>query len=188
MSAAAQTSGLNDNPTTGKDCLLAAVRWLVTVMLIRWLIVRGHALTAAIHRRSATPADAVLIRRFGTADITLILDRISRGLRRAAALEAELLAIRPTVQSAMADIARRRAIAAVIIDICGDLGIFRARPAPAMRRSTTRRARRIPSYARSIHRNAAAPAVMRAASSPRARATGPPRLNLAHAVAEIGAA
>ncbi len=82
MAAAAQTSGLN-HPPTGLDRLLSVVRWLIGY---------GKELAAAIHQR-ATEADfAIVACRFGTIDLALILARITRGLRRAAALETALLA------------------------------------------------------------------------------------------------
>ena len=82
MSAAAQTSGLN-HPPTGLDRLLSVVRWLIGY---------GKELAAAIHQR-ATEADFPIVAcRFGTIDLALILARITRGLRCAAALETALLA------------------------------------------------------------------------------------------------
>ena len=81
MSAAAQTSGLN-HPPTGLDRLLFVVRWLVA---------HGRELAATIHQRAARPDFPDFASRFGTADLALILARITRGLRRATALEAALL-------------------------------------------------------------------------------------------------
>src|SRR5215472_13653412 len=102
MTAAAQTSGLN-HPSTGKDCLLAVARWLLALIFIHWIIAGGRALAAAARQPSGppgedTPEDRFLVRHFGTTDRTLIRPRIARALRRAAALEARLLARRPTVQ------------------------------------------------------------------------------------------
>ena len=148
MSAAAQTSE-PANPSTGKDCLIAVARWLVVLIFVHWLITRGHKLVATLGR--GIPA----------ADLA----RIHRGLDRAAALQAELLALRPT-EGDLDDIERRRAIAAVVIEICTDLGIFRGRPvaaAKAVHRRVTHRLSRTPTTRRSQAR----PAIP-------SRATGPP--------------
>jgi hypothetical protein len=58
--------------------------------LVRKLIDYGRELAATIRRRAFT--DPIVVRCcFGTADVALILARISRGLHRANALEARLL-------------------------------------------------------------------------------------------------
>ena len=56
--------------------------------LVRKLIDYGKQLAATVQQRAATPGFAFLVRPFGTADIAVILARITRGLRRAAMLEA----------------------------------------------------------------------------------------------------
>ncbi len=58
--------------------------------LVRKLIDYGRELAATIRQRAFTDPRPV-IRCFGTADVALILARISRGLHRANALEARLL-------------------------------------------------------------------------------------------------
>ncbi len=58
--------------------------------LVRKLIDHGRQLAATVHQRAAVPAFAHFARPFGTADLAVILARITDGLRRAAALEAAL--------------------------------------------------------------------------------------------------
>ena len=58
--------------------------------VLRWLIDHGRQLAATLHQRSAVPGFALFARRFGSADLAVILARITAGLRRAAALEAAL--------------------------------------------------------------------------------------------------
>ena len=155
MSAAAQTPGLTD-PFTGKDRLLAVARWLVCLILLRWLILRGQKLVATLHHRIAAPD----------------LARIDRGLRRAIALHAEMLAIRPT-EGELDDIGRRRAIAAVIIEICTDLGVFRARPGSATAKNARRRVQSR-SYPQTPHLARPAAEVAFVANSDAARARDGP--------------
>ena len=160
MTAAAQTPDLTDR-FTGKDCLLAVARWLVVVLLLRWLIARGTRIAARLHHPS----------------VATDLARITRGLRRAAALEAELLATGPTDRR-MAEIAHRRAIAAEIIDICRDLGVFRGRPCGAVPKNVRRRVFHRSRPAATLRRGQARPAIP-------SRATGPPYPHrAAHAQAE----
>ena len=58
--------------------------------LVRRLIDYGKQLAATVQQRAGTPGFAFLVRPFGTADIAVILARITCGLRRAAMLEAKL--------------------------------------------------------------------------------------------------
>ncbi len=58
--------------------------------LVRKLIDYGKQLAATVHQRAAAPGFAFFARPFGTADLAVILARITNGLRRAAALEATL--------------------------------------------------------------------------------------------------
>ena len=58
--------------------------------LVRRLIDYGRQLAATVHQRAAGPDFAHFARPFGTADLAVILARITDGLRRAAALEATL--------------------------------------------------------------------------------------------------
>ena len=129
MTAAAPTSGLT-NPPTGAVRLLAALRWLVLLLLVYWLVAGGRRLAAALRQGTAHPDFPLFAKRFGTDDPAVILARVTRGLRHAEALEAALFATGPTGRR-LADIAHRRAIAARIIDIGRDLGVFRAAPTRA---------------------------------------------------------
>ena len=58
--------------------------------VVRVLIAYGKRLAATVQQRAATPAFAFFASPFGTADLAIILARITAGLRRAAALEAAL--------------------------------------------------------------------------------------------------
>jgi hypothetical protein len=59
--------------------------------VLRKLIDYGKQIAVTIQQYAATPDFTRLARPFGTADIAIILARITNGLRRAAALEAALL-------------------------------------------------------------------------------------------------
>ena len=135
MTAAAQTPGLT-NPTTGKDCLLAFARWLLVLIFVRLLIYRGMELAATFRRHPAAFDRSLLSRRFGTTDLTRIVAGITRARLRATALEARLLATGSI--EAMADIARRHAIAEEINEICAGLGILRTRSTRAARQAPQR--------------------------------------------------
>ena len=69
-----------------------------TLSLVRRLIDYGRQLAAAVQQRAGTPGFAFFARPFGTADLAVILARITCGLRRAAALEARLSARAATGQ------------------------------------------------------------------------------------------
>ena len=58
--------------------------------LVRKLIDYGKQLADTVQLRATTPGFALLARPFGTADLAVIIARITNGLRRAAALEATL--------------------------------------------------------------------------------------------------
>jgi hypothetical protein len=58
--------------------------------LVRKLIDYGKRLAATVQQHAAAPGFALVAKPFGTADIAVILARITCGLRRAAALEARL--------------------------------------------------------------------------------------------------
>ena len=177
MNAAAQTPGLNQ-PPTGVECLLAAARWLIALIFIHWIIACGHALAAAARRPSGlpgadTPEDSLLVRHFGTTDRARIWPRITRALRRAAALEAQLLARRPIEQGFSLETCR--AIAAEMLAICRDLGMSRG-GTTALKPTPSRRRRR-PCSRRSIPRMSLARArrLPSHVTVPRPAATGPPR-------------
>jgi hypothetical protein len=57
---------------------------------VRKLIDYGKQLATTVQQRAGAPGFAFLARPFGTADIAVILARITCGLRRAAMLEARL--------------------------------------------------------------------------------------------------
>jgi hypothetical protein len=58
--------------------------------LVRKLIEYGKDLASALQQRTAVPGFARFVRPFGEADVTVILARITDGLRRAVALGARL--------------------------------------------------------------------------------------------------
>jgi hypothetical protein len=62
------------------------------LLLVRRLIDYGKQLAGTMQQRATAPGFAWFARSFGTADLALILARITAGLRRAAALEARLCA------------------------------------------------------------------------------------------------
>jgi hypothetical protein len=62
------------------------------LLLVRKLIDYGKQLADTVHQRAAAPGFSFFARPFGTADLAVILARITNGLRRAAALEARLCA------------------------------------------------------------------------------------------------
>jgi hypothetical protein len=59
--------------------------------VLRKLIDYGKHLAGTVQQRATAPGFTFFAKPFGTADIALIIARITNGLRRAAALEAELL-------------------------------------------------------------------------------------------------
>ena len=76
-----------DPPRAGADMPRRLGRVL---NLVRKLIDYGKQLAATVQQRAGTPGFAFLVRPFGTADLAVILARITCGLRRAAMLEAKL--------------------------------------------------------------------------------------------------
>jgi hypothetical protein len=76
-----------DPPRAGADTPTRLGRVL---SLVRKLIDYGKQLATTVQQRAGTPGFAFLARPFGTADIAVILARITCGLRRAAMLEAKL--------------------------------------------------------------------------------------------------
>jgi hypothetical protein len=77
-----------DRPATGAVSPSRTGRLLT---LIRTLIDYGRHLAAALQKRNSATDLADISRPFGTIDIGEILARITRGLLRAAALEARLI-------------------------------------------------------------------------------------------------
>src|SRR5271166_2324183 len=90
MSAAAQAP----TPTTAPDPPRANAdtpsRLGRVLSLVRKLIDYGKQLVGTVQQRAAAPGFALFAKPFGTADLAVILARITNGLRRAAALEARL--------------------------------------------------------------------------------------------------
>jgi hypothetical protein len=90
MSAAAQTPA----PTTEPDTVRASAPMPAALgrvlSVVRKLIDYGRQLARTVQSRAATPGFALFAIPFGTADLAVILARITNGLRRAAALEAML--------------------------------------------------------------------------------------------------
>ena len=76
-----------DPPRAGADMPSRLGRVL---NLVRKLIDYGKQLAVTVQQRAGTPGFAFLARPFGTADLSVILARITCGLRRAAMLEAKL--------------------------------------------------------------------------------------------------
>ena len=76
-----------DPPRAGADMPSRLGRVL---NLVRKLIDYGKQLAVTVQQRAGTPGFAFLARPFGTADLAVILARITCGLRRAAMLEAKL--------------------------------------------------------------------------------------------------
>ena len=58
--------------------------------VLRKLIVYGRHLATVVQQRAAAPGFSLFARPFGTADLAVILARITAGLHRAATLESRL--------------------------------------------------------------------------------------------------
>jgi hypothetical protein len=79
--------------------------------LVRRLLDHGRELFASLQARNTATAGTQVARCFGTFDLTLIIARITRGLRIAMALEARLLRNPPAWETARANAARPVALA-----------------------------------------------------------------------------
>jgi hypothetical protein len=90
MSAALQLPTPTMEPDPSRASTDTPTRLGRVVSLVRKLIDYGKQLAATVQQRAATPGFAFLARPFGTADLAVILARITCGLRRAAMLEARL--------------------------------------------------------------------------------------------------
>jgi hypothetical protein len=90
MSAAAQppTPTTDTDPPQPSTAIPAALDRVLS--LVRKLIDYGKQLAGTVQQRAAAPGFALFARPFGSADLAVILARITNGLRRAAALEARL--------------------------------------------------------------------------------------------------
>jgi hypothetical protein len=90
MPAAAHLPGPTSDPDPSWDATPAPPALNRVLSVLRRLIDYGKQLAATIQQRATAPGFALLAKPFGTADIAVILARITAGLRRAAALEATL--------------------------------------------------------------------------------------------------
>ncbi len=90
MSAATNSPTEPINPDPPRDAPATLTRLSRVLNVVRRLIGIGQQLLATVHERTAAPDFRSFAKPFGTADIALIIARITRGLRRAAALEAML--------------------------------------------------------------------------------------------------
>jgi hypothetical protein len=81
-------------PTTDLDTPRAAAAVPTALgrvlSVVRKLIGYGRQLASTVHQRAAAPGFALFAKPFGTADLAVIIARITDGLRRATALEAAL--------------------------------------------------------------------------------------------------
>ena len=169
MSAQPITAALTNRADPPPDRALGGdlrTRTAHALSLIRKLIDYGRELAGTLQRRPSAETLFDITRNFGTISIALILARITRGLRIAAALEtrlanrparpeqsqptaarapsprkprdarpparhqddpASLLDHFPTPEEIAAQL-RHRPIGAVLVDICGDLGIVTSHP------------------------------------------------------------
>jgi hypothetical protein len=90
MSAALKLPTPNPEPDPPRAGADTPTRLGRVLSLVRKLIDYGKQLATTVQQRAGTPGFAFLVRPFGTADIAVILARITCGLRRAAMLEAKL--------------------------------------------------------------------------------------------------
>ena len=82
------TPTTDPDPSQAAPAMPAAIGRVLSV--VRKLIVYGKQLADTLQQRATAPGFARFASRFGTADVALILARITAGLLRAAALEARL--------------------------------------------------------------------------------------------------
>ena len=99
--------------------------------LLRMLIEYGRQLAETVQNRCANTDLTEITCGFGAIDIALILSRITRGSQLAAALKdpnarASVICLRTAAEIAAQ--VRRRAVGAVVADICRYLGIVPADP------------------------------------------------------------
>jgi hypothetical protein len=90
MSAAAQPPAPTKAPDPPRAATDTPSRLGRVLSLVRKLIDYGKQLAVTVQQHAAAPGFAHFARPFGTADIAVILARITNGLRRAAALETRL--------------------------------------------------------------------------------------------------
>ena len=90
MAIAAQAPALTMPPDPPGAAAVMPTRIGRVLGVLRRLIDYGKQLATAVQQRAAAPGFTLFARPFGTADVPVILARITAGLRRAAALEARL--------------------------------------------------------------------------------------------------
>ena len=90
MSAALQLPTPTTEPDPPRASADTPTRLGRVLNLVRKLIDYGKQLASTVQQRAGAPGFAFLARPFGTADLAVILGRITCGLRRAAMLEAKL--------------------------------------------------------------------------------------------------
>jgi hypothetical protein len=88
MSAAAQPPTPTTEPDRAGPAIPTALGRVLNV--VRKLIDLGKQLAGTVQQRATAPGFALFAKPFGSADLAVILARITNGLRRAAALEARL--------------------------------------------------------------------------------------------------
>ena len=93
MSGAPTAADLTDRPDPPQDRPAAGAvsRSWGLIGLLRKLVDYAKEFAGTLHQRATAPDFFLVARRFGTADLALILARITRGLLLAGALEARLL-------------------------------------------------------------------------------------------------
>jgi hypothetical protein len=90
MSAAIQLPAAPENPDPPRTAPAMPAAIGRVLRIVRRLINFGRQLAVTAQQRAATPGFALFAIPFGTADLAVILARITNGLRRATALEAAL--------------------------------------------------------------------------------------------------
>ena len=103
------TAALPNDPDLSRDPAAAntpvPTRTSRVLGVLSKLVDHGKALAHLVQQRVGTPVPSTLAGQFGTMNIVLILTRIVRGLRLAAALEARLVA-HPLREQAASDVVR----------------------------------------------------------------------------------
>jgi hypothetical protein len=90
MSAATHSPAAPTDPDPPRDAPITPTAIGRVLGVLRRLIDFGKQIAVTVQQRATTPDFASFAKRFGTADLALILARITNGLRLAAALEARL--------------------------------------------------------------------------------------------------
>jgi hypothetical protein len=98
MSAGAEAPAPTTEPDPHRAGADIPTRIGRVLCLVRKLIDYGKELAATVQQRAAASGFVPFVRPFGTADLADILARITRGVRRAAALEARLSPAPPAAE------------------------------------------------------------------------------------------